>query len=112
MQIKRGEIYTINLGKENKIGSEQKGYKICVIVQNDVGNFHSPTTKVSIITSKLDKHSLPTHVLIPDGVGLHEPSIVIVEQTFTIDKRRLIKLLGEMDMSGVDKALKISFGLQ
>ena len=37
----RGELYYADLG--TGIGSEQNGYRPVVIIQNDVGNRHSPT---------------------------------------------------------------------
>ena len=36
----RGELYYADLG--TGIGSEQNGYRPVVIIQNDVGNRHSP----------------------------------------------------------------------
>ena len=41
----RGELYYADLG--TGIGSEQNGYRPVVVIQNDVGNKHSPTTIVA-----------------------------------------------------------------
>lgn len=112
IQVERGQIYTINLGFDNKIGSEQCGDKICVIVQNNTGNKFSPTTIVCVITSKVDKADIPVHVAIHDSVGMYKPSIVLGEQCFTIDKKRLGKLIGEMEMDELNEALAISLGLK
>ena len=57
--IHRGEIYLIDLS--NQIGSEQSGVRPAVVVQNDTGNTHSPTTIVCPLTSK-QKSMAATHV--------------------------------------------------
>ncbi len=61
-----------------------------LIVQNDVGNRHSPTVIAAAITSQKDKAHLPTHIAVQaDRCGLTRDSIVLLEQIRTIDKRRL-----------------------
>ncbi len=60
---KRGDIYFADLGQG--VGSEQMGYRPVVIIQNDIGNKHSPTVVVAAITSKVDARAkLPTHCFI------------------------------------------------
>lgn len=108
--IKRGEIYVANLGEFK--GSEQCGIRPVLIIQNDMGNKHSPTTIVASITSKLDKHKLPTHIEIKDG--MRKKSVILLEQIKTIDKERLgtkICELSEEDLKQVDEALRISLGV-
>lgn len=41
----RGDIFYADLGKG--VGSEQEGYRPVVIIQNNVGNRHSPTVIVA-----------------------------------------------------------------
>ena len=50
MKIRRGDIYYADL--RPVVGSEQGGIRPVLIVQNDIGNRHSPTTIVAAITSK------------------------------------------------------------
>lgn len=110
--IKRGDILLADLNPI--IGSEQGGERPVLVVQNDVGNLHSPTIVVAIISSKVEKGRLPTHVFIQKGV-LPLDSIICVEQIRTIDKSRVFKYLGRLsneDMENVDKALKISVGVR
>ena len=59
-EIKRSEIYYADLNPVR--GSEQGGIRPVLIIQNDVGNKHSPTTIVAAITSRQTKAKLPTHV--------------------------------------------------
>ncbi len=113
MSVKRGEIYYADLSPV--VGSEQGGIRPVLIVQNDVGNRHSPTVIAAAITSRLDKAKLPTHIsLEASSCGLQKDSIVLLEQIRTIDKKRLKDRMGALDhnaMHRVDNALSISFGL-
>lgn len=112
MEIKRSEIYYADLNPVK--GSEQGGVRPVLIIQNDKGNKHSPTTIVAAITSKLDKHRLPTHVGVKtDGLPLN--SLVLLEQICTMDKSRIREYVGILDdetMVQVDAALIISVGIK
>ena len=109
----RGEMYYADLGKG--IGSEQEGHRPVVIIQNNVGNKHSPTVIVASISSRIaGKSKLPTHYYINAEDGLREPSVVLLEQIRTIDKKRLREKMGHLDedmMGAVNDAIGISFGL-
>jgi mRNA interferase MazF len=108
LKVKRGQVYYADLSPV--IGSEQGGMRPVVIIQNDIGNAHSPTTIVACITSVQTKKKLPTHVDIP----LFKDSIILAEQIKTIDKQRLKNLIAEVSidtMAQVDKAIKISLGV-
>ena len=110
-EIKRGEIYSADFGAG--FGSEQGGIRPILILQNNTGNKHSPTTIVAAITSRKTKIALPTHVTVTAN-GLKTESTVLLEQIRTIDKRRLREHMGRLDekqMSMVDDAIAVSFGL-
>lgn len=113
MSIKRGEIYYADLSPV--VGSEQGGIRPVLIVQNDMGNKHSPTVIAAAITSQREKSKLPTHIEVPaTNCGLAKNSIILLEQIRTIDKRRLKEKTGALDdksMSLVNNALSVSFGL-
>ena len=75
----RGEMYYADLG--HGVGSEQEGRRPVVIIQNNVGNKHSPTVIVAAITTKTaGKRKLPTHYEIGAEHGLKAPSLVLLEQ--------------------------------
>ena len=96
MMVKRGEIYYADLSPV--VGSEQGGIRPVLIVQNDVGNRHSPTVIAAAITSQKDKAKLPTHISVQAATcGLTKDSIVLLEQIRTIDKRRLKDRMGALD---------------
>ena len=114
MSIKLGEIYYADLSPV--VGSEQGGVRPVLIVQNDIGNKHSPTVIAAAITSQREKARLPTHISL-DAVscGLSKDSVVLLEQVRTLDKKRLKERMGELDsasMHKVDSALSVSFGLE
>jgi len=113
VSIKRGEIYYADLSPV--VGSEQGGLRPVLIVQNDVGNKHSPTVIAAAITSQREKARLPTHIDLTGGnCGLAKDSVVLLEQIRTIDKKRLKEKMGEVDngsMTQINTALSISFGL-
>ena len=113
MQVKRGDIYYADLSPV--VGSEQGGIRPVLIIQNDVGNRHSPTVICAAITSRMNKAKLPTHVEI-DARRYHnvKNSVVLLEQIRTIDKQRLRDLVCHLDeeiMNKVDEAIRISFEL-
>ena len=90
MTIRRGDIYYADL--RPVVGSEQGGIRPVLIIQNDVGNAHSPTVICAAITSRMNKAKLPTHVSLDSGkCDLVKDSVVLLEQLRTIDKTRLIR---------------------
>lgn len=110
---KRGEIYYADLG--HGVGSEQEGYRPVVIIQNDVGNRHSPTVIVAAVTTKaFRKRKLPVHYILNIEPGLQYPSVVMLEQIRTLDKHRLEEYIGKLSpkqMKELNHALAISVGL-
>lgn len=110
---KRGDIYFADLGEG--IGSEQMGYRPVVIIQNDIGNKHSPTVIAAAITSKLGARvKQPTHCFIGADYGLELPSVILLEQIRTLDKKRLEKFVGsltEKHLRELNRSIAISVGL-
>ena len=113
MTVKRGDIYYADLSPV--VGSEQGGVRPVLIIQNDMRNKYSPTVIAAAITSKKYKTPLPTHINVnADGCGLQQDSVVLLEQVRTIDKKRLrehMGSLGDAEMSRINDALSVSFGL-
>lgn len=110
--INRGDLYSACL--DPVVGSEQGGIRPVLVIQNDVGNRHSPTVIVLAVTGQVNKARLPTHVPVPaDGNGLQKDSVILAEQIRTLDKRRLRERIGTLPpeiMEKVGEALKISLG--
>lgn len=110
---RRGDIYMADLS--NSLGSEQGGIRPVVVIQNNTGNFHSPTLIVAMVTTKIKKKTKqPTHYLLKDNPALTHSSVVLLEQVRTIDKQRIERYLGkatQKEMYGINKALRISLAL-
>lgn len=113
MEIRRGDIFIADLNPVQ--GSEQGGVRPVVIVQNDRGNRFSPTVICAAMTSKLEKHDLPTHVWISArDSGLKSDSLVLCEQIRTIEKRRLKGRAGQIGgiaLERVNDALRAAMGI-
>ena len=109
--VTRGEIWYADLSPV--IGSEQGGLRPVLIVQNELGNRHAPTTIAVPITSRFTKKPLPTHIEINSGI-LSKDSIALCEQLRTIDKMRLKNKMGKVNeetITALNKALAISLEL-
>ena len=111
--MRRGDIYYADL--RPLVGSEQGGVRPVLIIQNDVGNRHSPTVICAAITSRLNKANLPTHIELNAGnYDMVKDSVILLEQLRTIDKKRLKDKVCHLDtitMEKVNRALEISLEL-
>lgn len=71
---------------------------------------------VAAVTSKISKKpTLPTHVLVDKNPAFRCPSIVLLEQIFTIDKERICNFMGmttDQEMQQIENALKCSLALE
>lgn len=113
MIIRRGDIYYADL--RPVVGSEQGGVRPVLIIQNDIGNKHSPTVICAAITSKMNKAKLPTHVeLDTRKCDMVRDSVILLEQLRTIDKQRLRERICHIDddlLQKVNRALAVSLEL-
>ena len=109
----RGDIYIANLNPYT--GAEQGGIRPVVVLQNNIGNQHSPTLIVAAMTKEIKRIDLPTHVYIRRAGDLKKPSIIVLEQIRTIDKSRVHRFIGRlspMQMNLVEKGIKRSLGIE
>jgi mRNA interferase MazF len=108
----RGDVFLVAF--DPALGAEIRKTRPALILQNDVGNEHSPVTIVAAITSNVLQHG-PTSVLVQSREGgLSVDSVVLLNQIRTVDKRRLAKRLGSITaatMKRIDRALMISLAL-
>ena len=108
----RGEVYYADLNPV--YGHEQGGTRPVLVLQNDVGNYYSPTLIVTAATRKtFNKRFQPTHVVLDDAEGL-DPSLFMLEFIRTIDKRRVLSYVGKLteeQMEQIDAALRVSLNL-
>lgn len=112
-KVYRGEMYFADL--DPVVGSEQGGCRPVLIFQNNIGNLYSPTVIVAALSGQVKKENMPTHCLVQAHAGLEEESQILLEQIRTIDKKRLLNYIGELDdkdMEQVDHCLAISLDLK
>ena len=111
--MKRGDVYYADL--RPVVGSEQGGIRPVLIVQNDIGNKHSPTVICAAITSKMNKAKLPTHIELDSArYDMDKDSVILLEQLRTIDKKRLKDRVCHLDkeiMKEVNTGLMVSLEL-
>lgn len=110
-QIFRGDIWIVDLG--DKVGSEQKLTRPVVVVQNDLGNLHSPTVSILPLTSQ-SKKWMPTHSTLYKTLCLASVSMVLAEQVTTISKERFIKYIGKVEkseMAEINNTIMVQLGL-
>ena len=111
--VRRGDIYYADLSPV--VGSEQGGIRPVLVIQNNIGNRHSPTIICAAITSKMNKAKLPTHIEISTrDYNIVKNSVILLEQIRTIDKQRLKEYVCHIDsamMKQVDEAICVSLNL-
>jgi len=106
-ELKKYDVVLIDFGSKT-IGSEQGGKRPAVIIQNDLGNIHSPSTIVFPITSVIKKPHQPTHTLIKRGAekGLSVDSMVLGEAMRQVSEERIVKYLGKITSDEEKKEIK------
>lgn len=113
MNIKRGEIYLAAL--DPVAGKEISKTRPLIVISNDKNNEFSATVAILPLTSGNLQKIYPFEVFLPKGVGnLPKDSKVKADQIRTLDKSRLLTLVGELgrqEIIKIEKAVKIHLGL-
>lgn len=106
-EVKQGHIYMAVIPEG--YGSCQHGIRPVVVTQCNIANRNSTTHMCAIITSQLKKRELPTHVVLPENIGLERKSMVAVEQSFPVDDEQLLEFIGMVPKETykkIDKAIR------
>ena len=86
------------------------------MIQNDVGNRHSPITIVIPLTSRVSEKPYPQNVQFEAGVaGLPKNSELVTNQIRAIDKTRVGNRLGSVPdklMEAVERAVLLTLGME
>ena len=99
MVVKRFEVHLVNL--EPTIGSEIKKTRPCVVVSPDEMNRYISTVIVAPMTTQ--GKGYPTRVKCKfEG----KTGQVVLDQLRTVDKRRLVKRLGQIDQKTKQEILE------
>lgn len=107
-EIYQGQIYICDLGNNN-VGSEQSGERPCLVIQNNILNATSEIVIVLPITSKRKK-SLPTHYILTNqkyNYLTFNENTVLCECIRSLSKKRLGKLLGQIEQTDLEAILEI-----
>jgi mRNA interferase MazF len=111
--IKRGDIFFYDFGENS--GSIQSGKRPVLVIQADNFNEKAPTIIVAAVTSVVKKQYLPSHVILPDDIGLQKKSMVLLEQIRAVNKADLVDRLGFVDdtqtWKAINNGIKKTFGL-
>jgi len=111
-QPRRGEICMVDFSPGR--GSEQRGLRPALIIQNDVGNQYAATTIIVGITSTIKIYPVTVPLKKGEG-GLPQPSMVNLAQILTIDKARLQRRIGILPperLQQVNEAIRVSLDVQ
>ncbi|MFC6863613.1 type II toxin-antitoxin system PemK/MazF family toxin [Halomicroarcula sp. GCM10025817] len=112
--VRRGDVVIVELDPAQ--GSEQRGTRPCLVVQNNVGNANAPTTIVVPFTTSFGEQRYPFEVLVPaEECALREDSVALCSQIRTISiEHRITENLGSIPQERIDEvdtALEYSLGL-
>lgn len=114
MEIRKGDIFWAELPDRNCKTNIQKGLRPVVVIQNNMGNLHSPTLNVVPLTSNLNKTNIPCHVFVSRECGIPTDSLALIEQNMPIDKSSLKSKIGsctEEILSEIEEAILIQYGI-
>lgn len=82
-KVRWGEIYYCEFNVASSNARSQ--LRPVLVIQNDVGNDHSPTTVVAAISGVMKRMYLPTHIHLDATCGLRDKSMVMLEQVRTVN---------------------------
>ena len=105
-EYKKGDVYLVDLDNTNS--HVQNGKRPCLIVQNNLGNIHSPNLIIVPLTSKTKRLDMPVHVL------TDKKQMALCECIQTISKEQIISYIKTLDartMKLINRALSISLGM-
>ena len=106
MKVERGEIWLANLDPTK--GSEQAGTRPIIIFQETTISKFTSTIITIPLTTNLRRAALPSCFLIPNGQGgLNQDSVALCHQLRVLDKTRLIKRLGHLDLETTSELERI-----
>ncbi len=114
--MKRGDVFLARL--EPRSGSEQRGQRPIVLVSDDLMNQEprwSSLIVLPVTTSSRQAQRGPTVVPLAMGEGgLNKKSVVLCHQITTLDRSKLLKPLGHLNLDTLEliaRGLKLSLGL-
>jgi len=110
---KKGEIYLVNF--DPTIGHEVKKKGPTLIISNNIHNQYSPLVTVAPLSSSTNK-VYPFEIYVPKkSTGLNENSKIMIIQLRSIDKKRLLNKIGNIEekeiLNQIHKVISEHFSL-
>ena len=111
--MNRGTVVLVSL--DPTTGHEQRGARPCVVVTDPVvsSDQRFPMLAVVPLTGTAGEGALYPGLL-PGPSGLRQPSWALIDQLRSVDKRRVIKLFGEVsaeELAEIDDGIRLFLGL-
>lgn len=118
MDVRRGDVVLTDL--DSTEGSEQRGVRPALVLQNDVGNRNASTTIVAPLTTSYDPQSIRPYEaeLRADRTVVDQDSVVLLNQIRVVSiPDRIYDNFGSIDPHGpemavVEDAIAVSLGLR
>ena len=112
--MKRGTVVLVSLDPTR--GHEQRGARPCVVVTSPTvsSDQRFPMLAVLPVTGTPGEGALYPNLL-PGSSGLRQPSWALIDQLRSIDKRRVIKVFGEVsadELDAIDEGIRMFLGLR
>lgn len=96
MEIRQYDLVLVNLAPT--IGSEMKKTRPCLVISPNEMNMYLQTIVIAPVTSTSRDY--------PTRVSINQESIkgwIVIDQIRTIDKRRIVKILGKLNNPEIEK---------
>ena len=100
MEVIQYQIVLVNL--DPTIGSEIKKTRPCVVISPDEMNKYLRTIVIAPMTTRSKKY--PTRVEVKHG---REIGWIVIDQIRTIDKQRIIKVLGRLSVPEIKEVKSV-----
>lgn len=100
MNINQYDIVLVNL--EPTLGSEISKIRPCVVISPDEMNHHLRTIVIAPVTST--QKNYPTRINVANA---NVNGMVVIDQIRTIDKQRITKIIGSLELNVISQIKKI-----
>lgn len=108
IEVKRGDIFYIDIPRDESNPHKQFGVRPCVITTNNANNKFCNSIDYVPLTSQIKKPNLPPHAVLYNTKCLHKTSMALCEQWGSVDKvfiKEKIGTVSEKDMLSIEIAM-------
>lgn len=118
MTVSRGDVVLVDFDPTE--GSEQRGTRPAVIIQNDAGNRAAPTTIVAPLTTSYDPEKVAPYEaeIRSSETVVDRDSVALLNQIRTVSiEDRIYQNFGQLppdgdEMEAIEKGIEYSLGLR